>query len=152
MKKSAGILLYRKAKEGLEVLLVHPGGPFYRNKDQNTWTIPKGEFEEGEDAFMAARREFFEETGFEINGKFIPLTTVKQNEGKWVHTWAIEGDLNCNEVKSNTFTIEWPPKSGKQKEFAEIDKAAWYNLEDAREKILKGQIPILDELEEKTNS
>lgn len=152
MKKSAGILLYRKIKDDIEVMLVHPGGPFYKNKDQNTWTIPKGEFEEGEDPFLAARREFHEETGFEIKGKFLPLTVVKQNGGKLVHTWAIEGDLDCSKVKSNTFSIEWPPKSGKQKDFPEIDKASWFSISEAKEKILKGQIPILNELIEKTNA
>ena len=149
MKKSAGILVYRTISGVPEVLLVHPGGPFYKNKDLNTWTIPKGEFEEGEDPFVAAKREFYEETGHEVRGKFLPLTAVKQNGGKWVHTWAIEGDIDSSAIISNLFTMEWPPKSGQQKEFPEIDKARWFTFDDAKEKILKGQIPILQELKER---
>ncbi|HLO60354.1 MAG TPA: NUDIX domain-containing protein [Bacteroidales bacterium] len=146
MKKSAGILVYRLKKDKPEVLLVHPGGPFYKNKDISTWTIPKGEFDDNEDAFEAAKREFLEETGYEIEGNYIQLSPVKQNGGKWVHAWAVECDLDTDNICSNTFTLEWPPKSGKKQDFPEIDKAGWFTIEQAREKILNGQIPILEEL------
>ena len=146
MKKSAGVLVYRKINGKPEVLLVHPGGPFYKNKDAGTWTIPKGEFDDDEDAFDAARREFLEETGFEIKGNYIKLSPVKQKGGKWVHAWAVECDLEADKICSNTFTMEWPPKSGKKQDFPEIDKAGWFTIEQAREKILNGQIPILEEL------
>jgi predicted NUDIX family NTP pyrophosphohydrolase len=151
MKKSAGILMYRKVNSNVEVLLVHPGGPFYRNKDQNAWTIPKGEFDDIEDPFMAATREFLEETGYQPEGKFLELSAVKQNGNKWVHTWAIEGDLDARYIRSNTFSMEWPPKSGKQQDFPEIDKAEWFTPEEAKEKIIKGQVPIIEELMKKLN-
>jgi len=146
MKRSAGILVYRKKGKEFEYLLVHPGGPFFRNKDLNTWSIPKGEFENYEDPFTAARREFFEETGIDIDGTFIELNPVKQNSGKTVITWAVETDIDVSCIESNTFEMEWPPKSGKSQCFPEIDRAEWFTYEDARKKIIKGQIPIIDEL------
>ncbi len=151
MKKSAGILLYRYKNSGPEVLLVHPGGPFYVNKDEHTWTIPKGEINDNEDVFKAALREFEEETGIQPDGNFIELRTVKQNGGKQVFSWAVEQDLNADKIESNTFSMEWPPKSGKMKDFPEIDKAEWFDYENAVKKILKGQIPILEDLFEKIN-
>jgi len=146
MKKSAGILVYRKKRKEIEYLLVHPGGPFYKNKDLHSWSIPKGEYEVDEDAFEAARREFFEETGFGIDGNFIALKKVKQNGGKTVDTWAVEANIDSSKIESNTFELEWPPKSGKYQKFPEIDRAEWFDYEEARNKILKGQIPVLDEL------
>lgn len=146
MKKSAGILVYRKAGKDIEYLLVHPGGPFYKNKDINTWSIPKGEYDNNENAFEAAKREFFEETGIRIDGDFISLKTVKQNGGKEVSAWAVEADVDTGKVKSNTFELEWPPKSGKFQKYPEIDRAEWFNYEEAKKKILKGQIPVIDEL------
>ena len=122
-KQSAGILLYRSADPETEVLLVHPGGPFWKNKDAGAWTIPKGEFEESEDPLAAAIREFKEETGFTLHGEFIALTPIQQKAGKIVYAWAIEGDIDATKVKSNFFEMEWPPKSGKKQSFPEIDKA-----------------------------
>ncbi|HEX2395704.1 MAG TPA: NUDIX domain-containing protein [Bacteroidales bacterium] len=146
MKKSAGILVYRKKGKEIEYLLVHPGGPFYRNKDLNSWSIPKGEYDDTEDAFEAAKREFFEETGIRIEGDFIGLKPVRQNGGKAVITWAVEADIDTSKIKSNTFELEWPPKSGKYQKFPEIDRAEWFNYEEAKKKVLKGQIPVIDEL------
>jgi predicted NUDIX family NTP pyrophosphohydrolase len=143
-KKSAGILLYRQMKEW-EFFLVHPGGPFFRNKDLGSWSIPKGEFED-ELPLEAAIREFEEETGKKLKGRFIPLTAIKQKSGKWVHAWAIEDDLELSELKSNTFSIEWPPRSGKYSEFPEIDKAGWFTIEFAKKKILPAQCPLIEEL------
>lgn len=147
MKKSAGILAFRKTKTNTEVLLVHPGGPFYTNKDLHTWTIPKGEPDGEEDNFQAALREFEEETGVRPKGDFMALQPVKQNGGKAVFAWAVETDIDVSKVKSNNFSMEWPPKSGKTREFPEIDKAGWFTFKKARDKILKGQIPLLDELQ-----
>jgi predicted NUDIX family NTP pyrophosphohydrolase len=151
-KKSAGILLYRFTKDILEVFLVHPGGPLWANKDAGAWSVPKGEFDEGEDILAAAQREFFEETGKEISGEFIPLAPVKQKSGKTVHAFALESDFDGSNIASNNFSMEWPPRSGLQKEFPEIDKGEWFDLVSAREKINAGQIPLLDELEEKLKS
>lgn len=145
-KQSAGILLFRKKADVLEVLLVHPGGPFFAKKDLGAWSIPKGEFEE-EDPLEAAKREFREETGTKAEGTFIPLLPVKQKSGKRIYAWAVEGDLDVEKVSSNTFEIEWPPRSGKQKQFPEIDKAQWFTIADAKEKINSGQIPLLTELQ-----
>jgi predicted NUDIX family NTP pyrophosphohydrolase len=146
MKKSAGILVYRIRGRKHEFLLVHPGGPFYKNKDLNSWSIPKGEYENDEDPFEAARREFFEETGIEIYGDFIVLRDIKQNSGKIVKAWAVEADIDVSKILSNTFSLEWPPKSGMHQEFPEIDRAEWFLYEEAKNKILKGQIPLIDEL------
>lgn len=145
-KKSAGLLLYRWRNGELEIFLVHPGGPFWARKDDGAWSIPKGEIAENEDPLKAAKREFFEETGFEADGNFIALTPVKQAGGKWVYAWAVEGDCEAGAIKSNIFLMEWPPRSGDKKEFPEVDRAGWFPLEAARQKILKGQVSLLEEL------
>ena len=144
-KISAGLLLYRRRAE-LEVFLVHPGGPFWAKKDARAWSLPKGEFGEGEDPLQAAKREFTEETGFEIDGEFRPLDPVKQSGGKIVYAWAIEGDCDPARLRSNLFSLEWPPKSGRKQEFPEVDRAAWFTIPQARERILAGQIGFLDQL------
>ena len=148
-KKSAGILIYRLVNTTPEVLLVHPGGPFWAKKDLGSWSIPKGEFDDTEDPLAAAKREVTEETGIMLKGAFIELTPVKQKAGKTVYAWANEGDNNIENIKSNTFEIEWPPKSGKRRSFPEIDRAAWFTLEEAGEKILPAQVPFLDEWRDK---
>jgi predicted NUDIX family NTP pyrophosphohydrolase len=145
-KQSAGLLMYRKRGETLQVLLVHPGGPFWDKKDIGSWSMPKGEFSQDEDALKAARREFEEETGFLPTGNFIRVGAIKQPSGKLIHAWAFEGDLDAKKIKSNTFSVEWPPQSGKQQEFPEVDRAEWFTIETAREKIIKGQVEFLDEL------
>lgn len=144
--RSAGILLFRR-KKGLEVLLVHPGGPFFARKDLGAWSVPKGEYGASEDALAAARREFTEETGFPVDGKFLPLAPVKQKGGKEVLAWAVEGDIDAEKVVSNVFELEWPPHSGKVTEFPEIDRAEWFDLPTARIKINERQCDLLDELE-----
>ncbi|MGE5445855.1 MAG: NUDIX domain-containing protein [Ignavibacteriales bacterium] len=148
---SAGILLFRFKNKKLEVLLVHPGGPFWAKKDQGVWSIPKGLFEENENPLDVARREFKEETGFEIDGEFIELGEVQQPERKVVHAWAFEKDIDETKVVSNTFTLEWPKNSGRMQEYPEIDKAGWFRLEEARVKILKGQVSFLKRLVERIN-
>lgn len=149
-KQSAGILLYRKVHNTLEVLLVYPGGPFFARKDKEVgnWTIPKGEFTDGEDPLQAAIREMEEETGFHPQGTFISLTPIKQKSGKIVHCWALESDLDVTTLVSNTFELEWPPRSGKRKTFPEIAKAAWFAIQAAKEKINERQIPLLEELQQ----
>ena len=139
MKSSAGILLYKICDKKLMVLLVHPGGPFWAKKDEGVWTIPKGEIEEGEEPLAAAKREFFEETGQPVTGKFIPIKPVRQKGGKLVHAWAVEGEMNITALKSNTFEIQWPPKSGNLKVFPEVDKAQWFSVEEAVIKVSAGQ-------------
>lgn len=146
--QSAGILLYRWTTGTLEVFLVHPGGPFWKNKDAGTWTIPKGEFENTEPALDAAIREFREETGFQLDGPFQPLSPIRQKGGKRVYAWAHAGDLDATAIVSNTFEIEWPRRSGRQQTFPEVDKAAWYSLAAARAVINPAQIAFLEELEE----
>ena len=146
-KESAGIVLYRYRDSTLEIFLVHPGGPFWKNKDSGAWSIPKGEFDKREDPLQAARREFHEETGCSVDGSFIALRPVRQAGGKMVHAWAVEGDCEAESIKSNSFTIEWPPRSAQRKEFLEVDRAGWFSLELARKKILKGQLMLLDELQ-----
>jgi predicted NUDIX family NTP pyrophosphohydrolase len=146
MKTSAGILLYRVKNKKLEVFLVHPGGPFWKNKDEGAWSVPKGEYTEEEDALKAAIREFKEETGISIAGEFIPLNTVKLKSGKLVRAWALEKDIDPAVAKSNTFLLEWPPKSGKKIEVPEVDKAEWFTIDEAKKKINAGQVPLLDEL------
>ncbi len=148
-RKSAGILLYRFQKDGVEVFLVHPGGPFWVNKDLGSWSVPKGEYNDDEDALKAAQREFQEETGLSIQGNFIELGEVRQPSGKRVMVWALENDQEVENIRSNTFQLEWPPKSGKMQEFPEVDRGGWFSLPEARQKILKGQISFLDKLEEK---
>jgi len=142
-KQSAGLLLYRTKNGFLEVFLVHPGGPFWRNKDKGVWTIPKGEFI-GEPPLEAAKRELKEETGFSVRGPFIELTPIKQKGGKWVSAWATEADVDPEKIKSNTFTMTF--KSGGTKEFPEVDRADWFGVEEAKEKILEAQSRLIDEL------
>ena len=144
MKRSAGLLLYRRKAKDFEVFLVHPGGPFWRNKDDGAWTVPKGLIEPGEDPLAAARREFSEETGFAPNGDFVELGTFKQPGGKHVLVWAVEGDCNPAKLISNEFEMEWPPRSGKRQRFPEVDRGGWFSIDDAREKMLIGQRPMLD--------
>lgn len=144
-KQSAGILLYRENKKQLEVFLVHPGGPFWAKKDAHSWSIPKGEFTDDEDPMHAAKREFSEETGFEApEGMAIPLGSAKQSSGKVVHAWAVRGNCDPGAVKSNLCDVEWPPKSGQIQQFPEVDRAGWFTLPVAVEKVVKGQIPLLE--------
>jgi len=147
-KKSAGILLFRGSATSLEVFLVHPGGPFWAKKDDGAWSIPKGEFDDSEDPLSAALREFGEETGGSAQGETIALGPIRQAGGKLVYAFAIESDFDVDTLKSNTFVMEWPPRSGKQREFPEVDRASWFSLTDARRRILKGQAALLDELEQ----
>jgi len=146
-KTSAGILLYRRRQGLPEVFLVHPGGPFWAKKDAAAWSIPKGEAAPGEDLLSAARREFQEETGLGIDGVFRELAPVRQPSGKRVHAWAVEADLDADAIHSNSFEMEWPPRSGLRREFPEVDRAAWFGLPTARNKITKGQLGLLDQLE-----
>jgi predicted NUDIX family NTP pyrophosphohydrolase len=144
-KPSAGILMFRCRSEIIEVLLVHPGGPFSAKKD--VWSIPKGEYDEGEDPFDAARREFKEETGLEAVGPFLPLGDVEYpSNGKVVYAWAVKGDCDPSTLHSNAFSLEWPPKSGKQQKFPEVDRADWFSVEVARRKLVKAQVGFLDKL------
>jgi len=145
-KKSAGLLMYRIRDGSLEVLLVHPGGPYWKNKDEGVWSIAKGEPAPNEDLFVVAKREFQEELGFEATGDFVQLSPVKQKAGKVVHAWAFEGDCDPSTIKSNTFTMEWPPKSGKQMAFPEADRAEFFDVETARTKINAAQVGLLNEL------
>ena len=146
-KQSAGILLYRKINDQLEVFLVHPGGPFFKNKDDGVWSIPKGEFLDDEDALIAAKREFLEETGQSIDGEFIKLKPVKLKSGKTVYAWAVEGNIDQELIVSNLFEMEWPPRSSKMASFAEVDRAAWFEPAVAKVKINPAQIALIDELE-----
>jgi predicted NUDIX family NTP pyrophosphohydrolase len=148
---SAGLLMYRRDWGGQRVLLVHPGGPYFRNKDEGAWSIPKGEVGPGEDPLAAAVREFAEETGVGPTGPFLALAPVKQKGGKVVHAWAFEGDCDTGAISCNTFTIEWPSRSGRQAEFPEVDRAAFFGPEEARRKINAGQAPLIDELERIVN-
>ncbi len=147
-RKSAGILVYRFRHDGLEVLLVHAGGPFWKNKDKASWSIPKGEYEDGEDPFEAAQREFQEETGFDeaITGDFKELGELTQPGGKRITAWAVEGDCDPESIRSNTFSMEWPPRSGKQSEFPEVDRAGWFSVATSKEKLHKGQVGFVDRL------
>ena len=144
--QSAGVVLFRRRQDRVEVLLVHPGGPFWTRKDAGAWSIPKGEFDADEAPAAAARREFREETGVALTAELIALTPVAQSRGKTVHAFAAEADLDPALVASNTFTLEWPPRSGRMQTFPEIDRAAWFALDEARTKIVAGQRPILDDL------
>ena len=146
-KQSAGLLLYRFCEGVLEVFLIHPGGPFWEKKDIGAWSIPKGELDAGEEAFEAARREFEEETGFRPEGVFRELRPVRQRSGKIVHAWAVEGNCDSRAIRSNTFAMEWPPRSGRQQEFPEVDRAGWFAVDLAKEKILEGQRGLLEQLE-----
>ena len=147
-KRSAGLLLYRFRSEGLQVLLVHPGGPYFTNKDAGAWSIPKGEYAEGEDPQAAALREFEEETGIRVSGRLLPLGEVRQAGGKRVTAFALAGELDPKTIRSNPFEMEWPPRSGRLQSFPECDEACWFTLEEARIRILPGQAPLLDRLRE----
>lgn len=139
-------MLYRKAGTGWEVFLVHPGGPFWAHKDKGAWSIPKGEFGPGEDALAAAKREFREETGSELQGEFVELAPVKQSTVKTIYAWAVQGDMDVATVRSNTFTMQWPPGSGRFEEFPEVDRGEWFDLPTAKQKIVSGQTALLDQL------
>ena len=146
MKKSAGILLYQEEGDELRLLLVHPGGPFWKNKDVGAWSIPKGEFTDEEDPLAAAKREFQEETGMAIDGTFISLPPVKQNSNKMIYAFALEASFDTTVINSNLFDIEWPPRSGKTLTIPEVDKAEWFPENIARTKIIPGQVPLIDGL------
>lgn len=145
-KLSAGLLMFRRHNGQVQVFLAHPGGPFWRKKEEGAWSIPKGEYPEGEIPLHAAKREFEEETGIQPDGKFLALGEIKQPSGKVITAWAFEGDCSPKAVRSNTFSMEWPPKSGRQQEFPEVDRADWFALKDARKRIVRGQIGFLDRL------
>ncbi len=148
-KQSAGIILYKFEEEKLQIFLVHPGGPFWQNKDAGSWSIPKGEFLDSENPLDAAKREFEEETGTKLFGNFIELIPIKQKAGKIVYAWAFQGNINANTITSNTFTVEWPPKSNKLVTYPEIDKAAWFTADIARIKINPSQVALIDDLKSK---
>jgi len=148
VKKSAGLLMYRFQDGVLQVFLVHPGGPYWSNKDDGAWSIPKGLIDSGEDPLSAAQREFHEETGIHADGTFIALTPLKQPSGKIIYAWAFEGDYNPATTSSNTFSMEWPPRSGIIKEFPEIDRAQWFPVNTAKLKIIKGQRGFIEEFEQ----
>jgi predicted NUDIX family NTP pyrophosphohydrolase len=148
-RRSAGLLLFRQGGEGIEVLLVHPGGPFWARCDLGAWSIPKGEYPEDEDPLAAARREFAEELGSPPpEGETIDLGEVRQKAGKVVCAWAVAGDLDPAQISSNTFSMQWPPRSGRTQEFPEVDRAQWFDLEEARKRINPGQEALLDRLRE----
>ncbi|WP_121354947.1 NUDIX domain-containing protein [Flavisolibacter nicotianae] len=151
-RKSAGLLVYRKKNKAVEVFLVHPGGPFWKGKETGAWSIPKGEFNDSEEPLQAARREFREETGQEVTGQFVELKTVQQKSGKLVYAWAVEGEVDHENIVSNTFRLEYPSKSGKWISIPEVDKAAWFSIADAKEKINPAQVALLDDLLQKINS
>ncbi len=146
-KTSAGLLLYKRTSNELRVFLIHPGGPFFINKDDGAWSIPKGLLEPGEDPLAAAQREFAEETGCRPEGQFLPLSPVQQKGGKIVLAWAVEADCDADDIVSNTFDLEWPPHSGRIQQFPEADRAAWFSIEEAKKKIIPAQIAFLDELQ-----
>lgn len=144
--ESAGVLLWRRRKTGIEVFLIHPGGPFWKNKDAGAWSIPKGLMDSGEDRLAAARREFTEETGFTIAGEYVLLGRFRQPSAKMLTVYAVEGDCDPAQLVSNTFSLEWPPKSGRQQDFPEADRGGWFGAKEAAAKILKGQLPLLEKL------
>ncbi len=146
-KVSAGLLMYRRPGNRLEVLLMHPGGPLHAKRDEGAWSIPKGEVEPGEALLAAAEREFEEETSYKPIGPYIPLSPIQQKSGKIVHAWAFEGDCDPRSLRSNTFRMEWPPRSGKIQEFPELDRAEFFDLPAARRKANPAQVALLDELE-----
>lgn len=148
-KQSAGIFLYRFKDKELEVMLVHPGGPFWAKKDLGSWSIPKGEFSDDEDPLKAAIREFKEETSQDVNGEFIRLNPVKMKSGKWIYAFALEKDFDTSKIKSNTFPLEWPPKSGKLIDIEEVDRGEWFNFSIAKLKINGNQVSILEDLLDK---
>jgi len=145
-KRSAGILMFRRRGGEIEVLLMHPGGPFWAKKDAGAWSIPKGEYAQGEDALAVAKREFEEETGTRPDGKFLPLGEVVQAGGKIVTAWALEGDFDPATLTSNRFELEWPPKSGRRQSFPEVDRAQWFSTDEARRRILAGQSGFIGRL------
>ncbi len=151
-KKTAGLLLYRIRDSAVEVFLVHPGGPFWAKKDEGAWSIPKGEFADDEQPLSAATREFQEETGFSMEGNLMALAPLKQRSGKLVYAWALEGDCDAGAIKSNLFSMEWPPRSGKRQEYPEVDRASWFTLESAKRRIVPGQIAFLEELQQMLDS
>ena len=146
-KKSAGLLLYRQSGKSVEVFLVHPGGPFWIRKDDGAWSIPKGEFADGEDTLEAAKREFKEETGFDVEGEFEAMLPIKQSGGKLVYAWAVQGDMDASAIRSNSFSMEWPPGSGQIQDFPEVDRGSWFDLNSAKRKILKSQLELLEQLQ-----
>jgi predicted NUDIX family NTP pyrophosphohydrolase len=146
-KKSAGLLVFRIRQNDLQIFLMHPGGPFFARKDLGAWSIPKGEIGENENEAEAAKREFEEETGFQFKGDLISLKPIKQKSGKTVVAWATEQDFDVSKIKSNLFEMEWPPKSGKYQQFPEMDRAEWFSVSDAKEKIISGQNGLIEELE-----
>jgi predicted NUDIX family NTP pyrophosphohydrolase len=147
--RSAGILLYRRRDDRLEVLLVHPGGPLWARRDAGVWSIPKGEYADDEEPLAAARREFAEELGTPVpDGEALELGEIRQKSGKRVRAWAVAGDLDAERAQSNTFSMQWPPKSGRMQEFPEVDRAEWFGLEQAREKLNPAQVPLLEHLAE----
>jgi predicted NUDIX family NTP pyrophosphohydrolase len=148
-KESAGLLVYKIVAGRLFVFLAHPGGPFWAKKDLGAWSIPKGELDAGEDPLTAARREFREEIGQAVTGTFAPLKLCRQPGGKTVHAWTVEADVDETQVASNDFEIEWPPRSGRRQWFPEVDRAAWFDLDEARRRIMSGQLPLLNELAER---
>lgn len=145
-KRTAGILVYRLKDNELQLFLVHPGGPFWKNKDEGAWSIPKGEFLDDEEPLMAAKREFTEETGQYIDGNFVPLGIIKAKSGKYIHAWAVEGEVDEHSIASNVFQIEWPPRSGKMIDVPEVDRGAWFGPDEARIKINLSQIGFIDKL------
>lgn len=148
-KKSAGLLMYRRGSDGApQLLLAHPGGPFWRNRDEGAWSIPKGEYEDGEEPLAAAQREFMEETGFAVTPPFLALGEVVQKSGKRILAWAFAGDCDPARLRCNTFELEWPPRSGRRQTYPEIDRVEWFGTEQARRKILPAQRPLLDRLEQ----
>ena len=151
-KQSAGILLYRNIDDQLQVFLVHPGGPFFKNKDEGAWSIPKGEFLDDEEPLLAAKREFLEETGLSADGNFIKLSPIKLKSGKTVHAWAFEGDIYHETIVSNVFVIEWPPRSGKMAGFPEVDRAGWFDVDEASVKVNVAQVKLIEELSGKLSS
>jgi predicted NUDIX family NTP pyrophosphohydrolase len=148
-KTSAGLLMYRIRDGRLEVLLVHPGGPFWQDKDAGAWTIPKGGIRAGEEPLAAAQREFEEETGLQPNGPFLDLAPIQQKSGKIVHAWALAGDCDPGQIKSNSVTMEWPPRSGQTQEFPEVDRAEFFTVAEAKRKINPAQAALIDELQRK---
>lgn len=146
-KQSAGILLYRKPSALLEVFLVHPGGPYYIRKDLGVWSIPKGEFEPDEEPLQAAKREFEEETGQVVDGNFIPLNTIKYKNGKLIHAWALEGNVDPEKLVSNTFKMEYPYKSGKWIDVQEVDRGEWFDIATAKTKLIPAQVALVEELQ-----
>lgn len=148
MKRSAGLLMFRRPAGALQVLLAHPGGPFWQHKDQGTWTIPKGEFSDPEPAVEAARREFAEETGFAVTPPLLPLGDVVQKNGKRISAWAFEGECDPARLQCNEFELEWPPRSGRSQRYPEIDRVAWFALPEARLRLLPAQCAFLDRLEQ----